>query len=394
MLTPEELQRLFAGPESERVERKSAVADRSGIRRSICALANDLSGRGQPGVIFIGIRDDGSCAGLEINDRLLCDLASLKDDGNIQPMPSMEVYAHRFGDCTVAVLEVHPAIAPPVRYQGQVWVRVGPTNRRATSEEETRLAERRRARDLPFDLRPAQGATLEDLDLTYAQSIYLPAAISPEVLQENRRRLSEQLCALRLVADQHPTWGGLLISGCDPQSWVPGAYVQFVRFEGGQITDPIKDQKALTGRLDDVLRRLDELLQANLSLRTNITAGSKESRQPDYPLVALQQLARNAVMHLAYEGTHAPVRVYWYADRVEIQNPGGLYGKVNETNIGTGATDYRNPLIAEAMHHLGFAQRFGLGIPLATDALAQNGNPPPEFSFSPTHVTVVLKPAP
>lgn len=99
-------------------------------------------------------------------------------------------------------------------------------------------------------------------------------------------------------------------------------------------------------------------------------------------------------MHRTYEGTNAPTRLYWYADRIEIQNPGGLYGRVNESNIGTGATDYRNPLVAEAMHHLGFAQRFGLGIPLAKEALAQNGNPPLEFEFTSTHVRVTIRPAP
>jgi cellulose biosynthesis protein BcsQ len=46
-----------------------------------------------------------------------------------------------------------------------------------------------------------------------------------------------------------------------------------------------------------LLRRLDELLEINVSLRTEIRAGPREARQPDYPVAALQQLAQNAVMH-------------------------------------------------------------------------------------------------
>ena len=87
------------------------------------------------------------------------------------------------------------------------------------------------------------------------------------------------------------------------------------------------------------------------------------------------------------------MRLYWYSDRIEIQNPGGLYGRVTPANIDTGTTDYRNPLIAEIMHHLGFAQRFGIGLPIARKALRDNGNPPPEFAFSPTHVTVIVRSA-
>lgn len=128
--------------------------------------------------------------------------------------------------------------------------------------------------------------------------------------------------------------------------------------------------------------------------RTLSALAPREIQRPDYPIVALQQISRNAIMHRAYEGTNAPVRVHWYADRVEIQNAGGLYGKVNPKNFGRGATDYRNPLVAEIMVHLGFAQRFGLGVPLAKEALEKNGNPPPEFDFQPTHVGVTVRCAP
>jgi ATP-dependent DNA helicase RecG len=99
-------------------------------------------------------------------------------------------------------------------------------------------------------------------------------------------------------------------------------------------------------------------------------------------------------MHRAYEGTNAPVQLYWYADRIEIRSPGGLYGRMNPDNFGGGDTDYRNPLVAELMHHLGFAQRFGLGIPLSREALSENSNPDPEFRFSPNLVEVIVRPAP
>jgi ATP-dependent DNA helicase RecG len=71
MLTDAELLELLQANESDRVERKRSATDRSAIRRTICALANDLPGHGKPGVIFIGMEDDGSCANFEINDELL-----------------------------------------------------------------------------------------------------------------------------------------------------------------------------------------------------------------------------------------------------------------------------------------------------------------------------------
>ena len=167
--------------------------------------------------------------------------------------------------------------------------------------------------------------------------------------------------------------------------------MQFLRIDGTEITDQIRSRKVLTGRIEDVLRQLDELLKLNISTRTEVVTVSREARSPDYPVAALRQLAQNAVMHRSYEGTHAPVRIYWFSDRVEIQNPGGLYGQVTPENFGTGPADYRNPLVAEIMYHLGFAQRFGLGVPLARKELRQNGNPQPEFNFQPTHVAVTVR---
>ena len=392
-LDERELDRLRVDLESDRVERKESAADANKLRRNICALANDLPGHGLPGVVFIGVEDDGSCAAISIDGRLLTKLAGMKDDGTIMPIPSLVVQKHILSGCEVAAIVVEPSRSPPVRYRGRVWVRVGPTVRQATPEEEQRLTERRLAGACPFDQQPAPHATVETLDLGYIEAQYLPHAVAEEVLEANERSLVQQLESLRLLVGGTPTYGAILGFARDPQWSVPGARVQFLRIDGTEITDPIRDQKALTGRLEDVLRQLDELLKLNISVRTEVATVSRELRAPDYPVAALQQLARNAVMHRSYEGTNAPVQVYWYSDRVEIRSPGGLYGRVTQESFGTGAVDHRNPLVAEIMHHLGFAQRFGLGIPLARRGLEENGNPEPHFDFEPTHVVVTVEAA-
>jgi ATP-dependent DNA helicase RecG len=392
MLSDRELEDLLLDLESDRVERKASAADRSQIRKTICAFANDLPGHGRPGVIFVGVHDDGSCAKLEITDDLLTLLAQMRLNGDILPPPTMSVQKRTIRGCDMAVVMVSPSVSPPVRYQGRVWVRVGPSLSIATREDERRLAERRRTLDLPFDSRPCEGATLDDLDLDFFQSTYLPAAVGPDDLERNDRTVEQQLTSLRFLSREgRPTYGAILVLGKDPLRWVPGAYIQFVRFDGDRITDPIKDQKDLSGQLWEVLTRIDELLEINISTATQIPATAREIRQPDYPIVALQQFVRNAVMHRTYEVTHAPTKVYWFADRIEITNPGGLYGLVNEQNFGRGATDYRNPFLAEAMKVLGYVQRFGLGIPLAQKELKRNGNPPAEFHFEPEGVMVTVR---
>jgi ATP-dependent DNA helicase RecG len=97
-------------------------------------------------------------------------------------------------------------------------------------------------------------------------------------------------------------------------------------------------------------------------------------------------------MHRDYESSNAPVRISWFNDRIEIQNPGGPFGQVNRKNFGNpGITDYRNPNLSAAMKSLGYVQRFGIGIELARKELEKNGNPLPEFQVEDAHVCVIVR---
>lgn len=244
--------------------------------------------------------------------------------------------------------------------------------------------------DRPFDRQPFSDATIGHLDLRYIEEVYLPAAVAADVLAEDRRPLSRQMEALELLTDGKPTRGALLAAARNPQVWVAGAYVQYVRFDGTGLTSPIKDRKEFTGKLQSVLSGIDELIDSIAT--TNVDTASREVRRYEYPPVALKQLARNAVMHRSYE-VSAPVRIYWFDDRIDIESPGGLYGRTTWANIEKGVTAYRNPLVAEMMYHLGFVQRFGVGIPIAKQALRDNGNPVIEFRSSHARLTATIRPS-
>jgi len=307
-----ELEQLLQDLESDRVERKASIAEKDRIRQAICALANDLPNHQKAGVVFVGADDDGTCAQLSVTDQLLLTLADMRSDGNILPFPAMTVQKRTLLGGDLVVIIVQPSDAPPVRFKGQVWIRTGPRRGIATAEEERRLTEKRRSRDLPHDLHPLASASVDDLDLELFSRVYLPAALPPDVLEDNDRSLQQQLMSLRFTANQapyHPTVVGLLIAGKSPADFIPGAYVQFLRIDGRELADPVKDQHELHGPILDVLRRLDDLLEVNISTAVDITSGSTEIRSADYPLAALQQLVRNAIMHRDYQTTTAPVRI-------------------------------------------------------------------------------------
>ncbi len=396
MLTDAEIAMLASDMESDRVERKESLAagdakDRLG--QAICAFANDMPNHRLPGVLMVGVDNEGRPTGLAITDRLLLELSGMRSEGNILPIPSLTVQKRQLAGVDIAVVEVEPASDPPVRYRGQVWIRVGPRRGVASRDEERVLTEKRRHGALAFDQHGVPGARLADLDLDVFRRQILPATVAPEVLAANTRTVEEQLAAAHfLTPDGRPTVSALLVFGTDPQYWIPGAYVQFVRFDGTDVLAPIQNDQPIKGGVLDQLRMLDELLRVNIQTAVEVGDRPQEARRPDYPLVALQQLIRNALLHRNYESSNAPVQVYWFSDRVEIHNPGGLFGRATPETFGrVGGNDYRNPTLASVFKSLGFVQTFGMGIPMAHKACADNGNPGPTFEFQPNTFLAVVR---
>lgn len=401
-LSDEALLKLVDDLESDRVERKQTWrgdAPAKG-RQAVCAFANDLPNSQQPGILLVGIKDDGTPTGdsFHVDDELLQTLGDIKTDGKITPPPTLQVEKRHIKGADIAVVTVWPADTPPVRLEGRIWIRIGPRRGWASAQDERILNEKRRHKDRSFDTHPLSGCPLSELNRTFFENEFLPQAVAPDVLAANGRSYEERLASLGLIAsvdDPTPTVVGLLALGKSPRSWLPGAYIQFLRIGGIHWGDPILDASdEIDGTLDMMLRRIDEKLKAAISTAIDFTSSTTEQRRPAYPMSALQQLVRNAVMHRTYEGTNAPIRVYWFDDRVEIHSPGGPFGTVTEENFGRpGIADYRNPAIAATLKSLGFVQRFGFGIAEARRALDQHGNPPPEFQPEANNVLVTLRKA-
>ena len=398
-LTDEGLLQIIEDDESDCVEFKESLSGSAPkeIREAICAFANDLPDHNKPGFIFVGVRNDRTIGNLPVTDRLLQQLADMKTDGNIVPPPPITVEKRVLGGKQVAVVAVLPSDSPPVRFKGVIHVRIGPRRGIATVQDERILNEKRRYGDTPFDLQPIPTAGVSDLNMTQFENEYLIQAFSDDILAANDRSLNEQLAATKMIvsADQPtPTVLSILTIGKTPQDFLPGAYVQFLRIDGTELTDDILDNEEIRGAIPDMLRRLDDKLISHNRIAVEFMTSVVEQRTALYPIAALQQIARNAVMHRTYEATNAPIRVSWFNDRIEVLSPGGAFGAVTPENFGVaGFTDYRNPNLAEAMKNLGYVQRFGVGIPTARRLLKKAGHPEPEFEIYDTNVLATIKAA-
>ncbi|MFV2021184.1 ATP-binding protein [Micromonospora sp. LOL_023] len=385
-----DLATLLGTKETAILEFKRDATDRNALRKAICALANDLPGTGG-GHLIIGVDDSGKpVGGLDVSDAALLKVTEYRDQGLILDRPSMVVTAEKFGGENVILVKVNASRTPPVRFDNVVYVRPGPSTRRATRDDERVLSERRRSFDTPFDVRVVPGSELTDLDLELFRSGYLRQAVDQSVIEENHRSIEQQLASLRLAdVDGTPTVLGMLLVGLDPTNRLPGAYVQFVRYEGIDVGGAVLDEQDIRSNIINAAERLEVVLRGHLHTRLVQASGFREEPRPNYPFDALREACMNAIMHRNYESSHAPVRVAWFDDRIEVTNPGGPFGQVRADNFDK-VNDYRNPSLAAAMKSLGYVNQFGRGIGRIRSSLQRNGNPKPIFVVDDSSWTVTM----
>ena len=293
----------------------------------------------------------------------------------------MMVYKETFPEGEVAVIEVQPSEDTPVRYKGVIWIRIGARKAEANTEEERILTEKGQIHSSSFDGRPCREATIDDIDVELFKNEYLPKAVSPATLAKDRRTTIQQMASLRLFDTRFncPTYAGILLLGNDPQYFIPGAYIQYVKFAGMTRATKVLKENRFGGNLISMLKELEYFIKYSIeNKRPEFVSVLREEPRINYPWEAIRELAMNAVMHRAYNGNNSPIKFYEYSDRIEIDNPGNLYGKVNLENFPN-ETDYRNPNIAEIMLNLGYVNRFGSGVNTVSTLLEENKSNPAEF---------------
>jgi ATP-dependent DNA helicase RecG len=300
----------------------------------------------------------------------------------LQPTPSVAIRPVEVTrQLSILIVEVAPYHVPPiVTFKGVGWVRVGTTTRRATPADQSRLRERRPEQNQPFDLRLVAGSSLDDLEINSLRQTYDGERVDDGdydsfpvfeawLVQREFGRLQDG----RFV----PNATAILLYGKSPQSFLPGAYVDLVRYAGSDVSGVVLFRHLATGTLPDQLDGVWKLLRGTVVSVPTEKEGLREGFTAEYPVEGLEELVRNLVQHRAYDVTNAPGRIEWFDDRIEMSNPGGPFGQASEGEFGTHSA-YRNPTITRVLSELGYVQKLGRGIRRVRLALERQGSPPLE----------------
>ena len=254
-----ELYELIAKGETERVEMTRAFDKADKIGQAICAFANDFADSGEAGILLLGVENNGEISGRRIEDKHLASLGGLKSDGNLFPPPSMSVEKLALPEGDVVAVTVFPSRYPPIKYNGQVWIRLGARKALANEEDIHLLVERRSRYGIRDEELPCDRAKFDELEIDLFKNFYLPRAIDAQVIEADDRPILEQMTSLRFFNQEKncPTNLGALLFAKHPERFIPSAYIQYVKFAGDDNASDILQESVFRGPLVKVVQDLD-----------------------------------------------------------------------------------------------------------------------------------------
>ncbi len=264
------------------------------------------------------------------------------------------------------------------------FIRVGDADKPMTEYEVYSYeAYRKRSRD---DLRPVEGISPSALDQVQLEQYLLKRKLD----RPNFASVpAEQLYELTgLQKGGQFTLTAVLMFSLYPQAYFPQLSIIASRVPGiemGEVDETGRrflDSKRIEGNLVEILEGAVSFLRSNMRVAVRIDPKTgKRQDIPEYPLDAFREAVLNALVHRDYS-THTenmPIQLIMFYDRVEIRNPGGLYGRLTVDQLGKVQPDTRNPALITMMEALGQTENRYSGIPRIRRAMADAGLPEPVF---------------
>ena len=241
---------------------------------------------------------------------------------------------------------------------GGSFVRTGDGDRRMTPYEVDRLLEEHRQPRHDDEIVPE--STIDDLDPTLLEGfVRRQRELHPRILGAlDAEDILLNLHVVRRDGDTlRPTLAGLMAMGAFPQKFFPRLNVTFTVFPGVTKAERVSDNRRFLDNqsiVGPIPIMIDDALSAlSRNMRTGaVVEGAFRRDVPDYPLQAAREAVANALMHRDYspEAQGSQVQVNLFADRLEVLNPGGLYGNVTIDTLGkAGVSSSRNQYLSNIL---------------------------------------------
>ena len=204
------------------------------------------------------------------------------------------------------------------------------------------------------------------------------AAISDNEIYELMSIKRDHAITLSAVMNFSPYPQAYFPQLCIIATVVPGTEMGAIGTQGERFLD----NQRIEGNISEMLDGAMQFVSRNMRTKTiiNPRTGKREDRT-DYPITAIREAILNALVHRDYS-IHTqgmPIQLIMYEDRIEIRNPGGIYGRIKIDQLGKVQPDTRNPVIASELEVLKVTENRYSGIPTIRRTMQEYNLPQPEF---------------
>lgn len=340
--------------ESETIELKEIVVD--DIKKEIIAFANC-----QGGTLYIGVRSDGTVAGLDDPDGVALQISNMVRD-SIKPDLTMFIHYETLeedGKKIVAVNIQRGTNRPyyiskkGLRPEG-VYIRQGYSLAPATNSAIRQM------------IKETDGDRFEEM-----RSLNQQLTFKLTTKEFERRKVDfgrAQRHTLKLTNNDgiYTNLGLLLSDQC----------VHTIKVAVFQGTDQniFKDRREFTGsllqQLNEVYDYIDIHNQTHASFDKLLRIDTR-----DYPEVALRETLLNLIVHRDY-AFQASALISIYSDRIEFISIGGLLPGIDLDDVMVGLSICRNQNLANVFYRLQLIEAYGTGIRKIMNAYENNNRKP------------------
>ena len=325
--TPEQIRNQLRAGEDGRAEFKEVrFGDRGMLSPNTEELAGELVAfaNAEGGVVFLGIDDSGAVRGIpperwDAAEHWLLDVATHNCDPPIRPIVRKALPPDdQESDLRILLVEVPRGLYVHRTSGGRYYTRVGSTKRDLSPMELARLFQQR-GREYVFDEQPVLAAAVENLNRNRLEAFFGRSPTIPwlDLLRNTRVTFRDE------DGVDRPTVAGLLVFATEPTEFLASGSIEAACYRSTRLTsDDLVHAERLGGPVSDQI-------DAGIAFVARFMQPSPDERPttgtaPAYDLDVVDEAIVNAVAHRDYAIAGSKIRLFLFADRLELYSPGKL----------------------------------------------------------------------
>ena len=358
-------QNILKQPEGRKLEFKETLPSSADLAKTIVAFANDAGGE-----MFIGIKDNPrQVKGINEEELISIEekISNLIHD-TCEPIILPEISFLTYENKHIIKVQIFKGSNPPYHLKSKnisesTYIRVGSSNRQATPEIISELE--RQKRNTSFDSELVYGKAIDDININAFKEFFIE--------KTGEKLTSQVLQKLELFQTEHgkklPTYAIILLSDDELRKQLfPYAKIECARFKGATPGNFI-DQKSIDVNIVLQPEQAYQFILRHISEGSADYTGVYRNDRWEYPVIAIREVLRNAVIHRDYSLTGKDIKIAIFDDKIEITSPGKLLPSVDFNDMEAGQSDIRNKVLAPVFKRLGIIEQWGNGLKLIADEL-------------------------